>query len=71
METNGEKNEWRRPQAKRGADQKIHPTDTASLAQGHSTHHKEAGQNKPSEPGELLTGQTDPGLPLTGGGGHA
>ena len=25
---------------KRGADQKIHPTDTASLAQRHSTYHK-------------------------------
>jgi hypothetical protein len=56
---------------KRGADQKIHPTDTASLAERHPTHHKEAVENKPAEPGELLTGQTDPGLTLTGGGGHA
>jgi hypothetical protein len=59
------------PTPTRGADQKIHPTDTASLAQRHSTHHKEAGENKPAEPGELLTGQRDPGLTLTGGGGHA
>jgi hypothetical protein len=51
--------------------QESRPTNTASLAERHSTHHKEAVENKPADPGELLTGQTDPGLTLTGGGGHA
>ena len=32
---------------------------------------KKAEDTKGAEPGELLTGQTDPGLSLTGGGGHA
>jgi hypothetical protein len=32
---------------------------------------KKAGDTEGAEPGELLTGQTDPGLTLTGGGGHA
>ena len=32
---------------------------------------KKAGDPEGAAPGELLTGQTDPGLSLTGGGGHA
>jgi hypothetical protein len=30
-----------------------------------------ANNNNDVQPGELLTGQEDPGLTLTGGGGHA
>jgi hypothetical protein len=47
------------------------PTETPSPAKRHPAQDKKAGDHKGPEPGELLTGQTDPGLTLTGGGGHA
>jgi len=43
-------------------------TETPSLAK--HPQDKKAGELEGTEPGELLTGQTDPGLTLTGGGGH-
>jgi hypothetical protein len=36
-----------------------------------STKRQPAQDNSDAQPGELLTGQGDPGLTLTGGGGHA
>jgi hypothetical protein len=45
------------------------PAETPSSAKPPSD--KKVGDTKGAEPGELLTGQTDPGLTLTGGGGHA
>ena len=45
------------------------PTETPSSAK--RPQDKKAGELEGAEPGELLTGQTDPGLTLTGGGGHA
>jgi hypothetical protein len=47
------------------------PTKPQSSAKRHPVQDKKAGDNKGAEPGELLTGQADPGLTLTGGGGHA
>jgi hypothetical protein len=47
------------------------PTETPSSAKRHPPQDKKAGDHKAAEPGELLTGQTDPGLTLTGGSGHA
>ena len=36
-----------------------------------STKRQPAQDNSDAQPGELLTGQGDPGLTLTGDGGHA
>ena len=53
------------------------PTKPPSSAKRHPVQDKKAGDRKKAgghnaaEPGELLTGQTDPGLTLTGGSGHA
>jgi hypothetical protein len=47
------------------------PTETPSSAKRHPVQDKKAGDQKAAEPGELLTGETDPGLTLTGGSGHA
>ena len=47
------------------------PTKPPSSAKRHPPQDKKAGDHNPVEPGELLTGQTDPGLTLTGGSGHA
>ena len=47
------------------------PTETPSSAKRDPVQDKKAGDHKGAEPGELLTGQTDPGLTLTGGSGHA
>ena len=45
------------------------PTEPPSSAKPHPVQDEKTGDHK--EPGELLTGQTDPGLTLTGGSGHA
>jgi hypothetical protein len=47
------------------------PTETPSSAKRHPVQDKKVGDHKGTESGELLTGQTDPGLTLTGGSGHA
>ena len=47
------------------------PTEPPSSAKRHPPQDKKAGDHNAAEPGELLTGQTDPGLTLTGGSGHA
>jgi hypothetical protein len=47
------------------------PNESPSSAKRHPPQDKKAEDHKAAEPGELLTGQTDPGLTLTGGSGHA
>ena len=47
------------------------PTEPPLSAKRHPVQDKKAGDHNAAEPGELLTGQTDPGLTLTGGSGHA
>ena len=54
-----------------GASDRVQPTETPSSAKRHPPQDKKAEDHKAAEPGELLTGQTDPGLTLTGGSGHA
>ena len=47
------------------------PPETPSSTKRHPAQDKKREDQKDAEPGELLTGQTDPGLTLTGGSGHA